>query len=79
MKNPYKRIKEIDAELEALEETEKAYNKIGWKKNKPRKLEDVESSIMFLCFEKKPIEETIEYFEKKYPELTLSTGEKDGK
>ena len=65
MKNPYKRIKEIDEELAVLEAKEKAYKEVGWKKSKPRKLEEVESSIMFLCFEKIPIEETIKWFEKK--------------
>lgn len=75
MNNPYKRIKEIDEELTILEAKEKAYKEIGWKrKGKPRKLEDIETSIMFLCFEKKPIEDTIKWFEKKYPEITALTG-----
>ncbi len=64
MKNPYTRIKEIDAELETLEIREKTFKNKYWKR-KPRELEDIETSIMFLCFEKKPIEETIKWFEKK--------------
>ena len=62
--NPYKRVQEIDAELEVLEIKEKEYGRKSWK-NKPSKLQDIETSIMFLCFEKLPIEKTIKYFEAK--------------
>lgn len=62
MKNPYTRIKEIDAELETLEIREKAFKNKSWKR-KPRELEDIENSIFFLLIEKKPIEETIKWFE----------------
>lgn len=65
MKNPYKRVKEINAELEALTIQEMAFKKRTWKR-KPKELEKVESDIMWLCFEKIPIEETIKWFEKKF-------------
>ena len=62
--NPYKRIQEIDAELEVLGIQEIEFKKKVWKR-KPRELENIESEIMFLCFEKRPIEKTIKWFEDK--------------
>jgi len=65
MKNPYKRIKEIDADLEQLELREKAFKKKSWKR-KPQELEKIEREIFFLVIERTHIMNTIKWFEKKY-------------
>ncbi len=63
-KDPYKRLEEINSELEVLEIKEKEFGEKHWKR-KPMELEKVESEIMFLMFEKYSIECSIKYFEKK--------------
>jgi len=61
MKNPYKRIKEIDADLEQLELREKAFKKKSWKR-KPQELEKIEREIFFLVIER--TQKQIEMYDK---------------
>jgi hypothetical protein len=62
--NPYKRLTEIELKLKYLEGREQYWKGRTWKR-KPKELEDVESEIMFLCFEENHIKLCIKYFEKK--------------
>jgi len=76
IKNPYKRIEEIDKELKPLEEKERFYRnrKITSKQWKERKdFDEVKSSIFFLVMEKNIIKQTINYFEK-----LIKTNRKEG-
>lgn len=58
--NPYKRLKEINKELEPLE----AIEKIGFTGKTKKQIEEIESEIFFLVIEKNIIENCIKYFEK---------------
>ena len=67
IKNPYKRIEEIDEELKPLEEKEGFYKnkRITSKRWKERRdFDEVKSSIFFLVMERNIIRQTIDYFEK---------------
>jgi len=67
IKNPYKRIEEIDKELKPLEEKERFYRnrKITSKQWKERKdFDEVKSSIFFFVMERNIIKQIIDYFEK---------------
>jgi hypothetical protein len=67
IKNPYKRIEEIDKELKPLEKKEKFYRnrRITSKQWRERKdFDEVKSSIFFLVMERNIIKQTIDYFEK---------------
>ena len=71
--NPYKRLTEIELRLKYLEGREQ-YWKGRTLKRKPKELEDVESEIVFLCFEENHLKKCISYFEKK---LKQNEGVKD--
>ena len=61
--NPYRRLKEIELRLHYLEGREQYWKGKTWK-GKPKELEEVETEIIFLCFEENHLKKCIKYFEK---------------
>lgn len=66
--NPYKRLTKIELRLKYLEGREQYWKGRDWKR-KPKELEEVESEIMFLCFEENSLKDCIKYFEAKTQDL----------